>query len=69
MCLDALTRKESCGGHFREEHQTEDGEAERDDVNMAFVSAWEFTGDPGQANLHKEELIYENIKVVQRSYK
>jgi len=69
MCLDALTRKESCGGHFREEHQTPDGEAERDDVNMAFVSAWEFTGDPGQANLHKEELIYENIKVVQRSYK
>jgi succinate dehydrogenase / fumarate reductase flavoprotein subunit len=69
MCLDALTREESCGGHFREEHQTEDGEAERDDVNMAFVSAWEFTGDPGNANLHKEELIYENIKVVQRSYK
>ena len=69
MCLDALTREESCGGHFREEHQTEDGEAERDDVNMAFVSAWEFTGDPGKANLHKEELIYENIKVVQRSYK
>jgi len=69
MCLDALTRKESCGGHFREEHQTPDGEAERDDVNMAFVSAWEYTGDPGQANLHKEELIYENIKVVQRSYK
>ncbi len=69
MCLDALTREESCGGHFREEHQTEDGEAERDDVNMAFVSAWEFTGNPGKANLHKEELIYENIKVVQRSYK
>ena len=69
MCLDALTREESCGGHFREEHQTPDGEAERDDVNMAFVSAWEFTGDPGKANLHKEELIYENIKVVQRSYK
>ena len=69
MCLDALTREESCGGHFREEHQTEDGEAERDDVNMAFVSAWEFTGDPGKSVLHKEELIYENIKVVQRSYK
>jgi len=69
MCLDALTREESCGGHFREEHQTPDGEAERDDVNMAFVSAWENTGDPGKATLHKEELIYENIKVVQRSYK
>jgi len=69
MCLDALTREESCGGHFREEHQTEDGEAKRDDEGMAFVSAWENTGDPSKAVLHKEELIYENIKVVQRSYK
>jgi len=69
MCLDALTREESCGGHFREEHQTEEGEAKRDDVGMAFVSAWENTGDPGKAVLHKEELVYENIKVVQRSYK
>jgi succinate dehydrogenase / fumarate reductase, flavoprotein subunit len=69
MCLDALTREESCGGHFREEHQTEEGEAKRDDEGMAFVSAWENTGDPGKAVLHKEELIYENIKVVQRSYK
>lgn len=69
MCLDALTREESCGGHFREEHQTEEGEAKRDDENFSFVSAWEFTGDPSQSTLHKEELIYENIKVVQRSYK
>jgi succinate dehydrogenase / fumarate reductase flavoprotein subunit len=69
MCLDALTREESCGGHFREEHQTEDGEAKRDDVNMAFVSAWECKGEPEKALLHKEELVYENIKVVQRSYK
>ncbi|MFM1875565.1 MAG: hypothetical protein RL266_1302 [Bacteroidota bacterium] len=69
MCLDALTREESCGGHFREEHQTEEGEAKRDDENFSFVSAWEFTGDPSASTLHKEELIYENIKVVQRSYK
>jgi succinate dehydrogenase / fumarate reductase, flavoprotein subunit len=69
MCLDALTREESCGGHFREEHQTEDGEALRHDETFTFVSAWEYTGDPGKANLHKEELKYENIKLVQRSYK
>jgi succinate dehydrogenase / fumarate reductase flavoprotein subunit len=69
MCVDALTRNESCGGHFREEYQTPEGEALRDDDNFAFVSAWEFTGDPGKAQLHKEELKYENIKLVQRSYK
>lgn len=69
MCLDALTRNESCGGHFREEYQTPDGEALRDDDNFAFVSAWEYTGDPSKAILHKEELVYENIKLVQRSYK
>jgi succinate dehydrogenase / fumarate reductase flavoprotein subunit len=69
MCLDALTREESCGGHFREEHQTEDGEALRHDDKFTFVSAWEYTGDPGKASLHKEELKYENIKLVQRSYK
>jgi succinate dehydrogenase / fumarate reductase flavoprotein subunit len=46
MCLDALTREESCGGHFREEHQTDEGEAERDDENFAHVAAWEWTGDP-----------------------
>jgi succinate dehydrogenase / fumarate reductase flavoprotein subunit len=68
MCLDALTRNESCGGHFREEYQTEDGEALRDDENFSFVSAWEFK-ELGNWELHKEELKYENIKIAQRSYK
>lgn len=68
MCLDALTREESCGGHFREEHQTEEGEAERDDANFSFVSAWEMK-EVGTWELHKEELIYENIKIAARSYK
>jgi succinate dehydrogenase / fumarate reductase flavoprotein subunit len=69
MCLDALTRSESCGGHFREESQTEEGEALRDDLNFTFVSAWEFTGTPAEAKLHKEELEYKNIELKQRSYK
>jgi succinate dehydrogenase / fumarate reductase flavoprotein subunit len=69
MCLDALTRNESCGGHFREEYQSEDGEALRDDENFAFVSAWEFTGDPGNSILHKEELVFENVELKTRSYK
>ena len=68
MCIDALDRNESCGGHFREEYQTEDGEAKRDDENYAYVAAWEFKG-LGQFELHKEELRYENIKIAQRSYK
>jgi len=68
MCLDALTRKESCGGHFREEYQTEEGEALRDDENFAFVSCWEMK-NVGEWTLHKEELKYENIKIAQRSYK
>jgi succinate dehydrogenase / fumarate reductase, flavoprotein subunit len=68
MCLDALTREESCGGHFREEHQTEEGEALRDDENFSFVSAWEMQS-VGNWELHKEELKYENIKIAQRSYK
>jgi succinate dehydrogenase / fumarate reductase, flavoprotein subunit len=68
MCLDALTRNESCGGHFREESQTDDGEAKRDDVNFAFVSAWENKGDAGW-ELHKEELSFEIVKPTQRSYK
>ncbi len=68
MCIDALNREESCGGHFREEHQTEEGEAMRDDENFAYVAAWENNGD-GQFTLHKEELNFENIKVAQRSYK
>jgi len=68
MCKDALNREESCGGHFREEHQTEEGEAKRDDENYAYVAAWEYKG-VSEFELHKEELIYENIKVAQRNYK
>jgi len=66
---DALERTESCGGHFREESQTEEGEALRDDTNFAFVSAWEWTGDPKDAQLHKEELTFNDIELKQRSYK
>jgi succinate dehydrogenase / fumarate reductase flavoprotein subunit len=70
MCIDALTRNESCGGHFREEYQTEDGEALRDDENFTFVSAWEMVeGDPGKSVLHKEELVFENVELKTRSYK
>jgi succinate dehydrogenase / fumarate reductase flavoprotein subunit len=70
MALDALTRNESCGGHFREEYQSEDGEALRQDEEFAFVSAWEFTdNDPGKATLHKEDLVFDNVKLVTRSYK
>ncbi len=68
MCKDALNRNESCGGHFREESQTEEGEALRDDENFKYVAAWEFAGDSNW-NLHKEELVYENIKIAARSYK
>ena len=69
MCKDALYRNESCGGHFREEFQTEEGEALRVDDKYSYVAAWEFTGDPSAPKLNKEDLIYENIKVQQRSYK
>jgi len=69
MCIDALNRKESCGGHFREESQTDEGEALRDDDNYTYVSAWEYRGDPSDAKLHKEFLKYDNIEVKQRSYK
>lgn len=68
MCIDALNRNESCGGHFREEYQTEEGEAKRDDENFAYVAAWEYKGD-SQFELNKEELKFENIKIAQRSYK
>ncbi len=68
MCIDALNRNESCGGHFREEYQTEEGEAMRDDENYMYVAAWEYEGD-SQWNLNKEPLVYENIKIAQRSYK
>jgi succinate dehydrogenase / fumarate reductase, flavoprotein subunit len=66
---DALHRNESCGGHFREEYQTEEGEALRDDENFMYVAAWEYTGNPSEAVLHKEDLDYENIQVKTRSYK
>jgi succinate dehydrogenase / fumarate reductase, flavoprotein subunit len=69
MCLDALHRKESCGGHFREEYQTPDGEALRDDENFAYVGAWEFTGVGNEPVLHKEPLEFENVHLATRSYK
>jgi succinate dehydrogenase / fumarate reductase flavoprotein subunit len=69
MCLDALHRKESCGGHFREEYQTPDGEALRDDENFAYVGAWEFTGVGTEPVLHKEPLEFENVHLATRSYK
>lgn len=68
MCMDALERQESCGGHFREEHQTDKGEAARDDINFMHVAAWEWKGEDKKAVLHKEPLEYEEIKVAQRSY-
>jgi succinate dehydrogenase / fumarate reductase flavoprotein subunit len=69
MIDDALNRDESCGGHFREEFQTEEGEARRDDENFSYVAAWEYTGYNQQPVLHKEELVFENVKLTQRSYK
>ena len=66
---DALERTESCGGHFREESQTPEGEALRDDKNFTFVSAWEYNEEPSKAKLHKEDLAYENIELKTRSYK
>ena len=68
MCKDALQREESCGGHFREEHQTEDGEALRHDDQYMYVSAWELKGE-SDWELHKEELLYDVVKPSQRSYK
>ncbi|MBT3343257.1 MAG: fumarate reductase/succinate dehydrogenase flavoprotein subunit [Gemmatimonadetes bacterium] len=69
LMQDALTRDESCGGHFREEHQTEEGEARRNDEEFAHVSAWEFAGVGQDAILHKEQLEFENVQLTQRSYK
>ncbi len=69
MCRDALQRTESCGGHFREESQTEDGEALRDDANFAYVSAWEHKGVGTDPELHKEPLTFEKVHLAQRSYK
>jgi succinate dehydrogenase / fumarate reductase flavoprotein subunit len=68
MCKDALHRNESCGGHFREEYQTEEGEAERDDANFSYVAAWEYLSESNW-ELNKEDLVYENIKIAARSYK
>ncbi|WP_262283683.1 fumarate reductase/succinate dehydrogenase flavoprotein subunit [Micromonospora sp. MA102] len=68
MCIDALHREESCGGHFRAEHQTPDGEAQRDDDRFSYVAAWEYTGT-GQPVLHKEDLTFEYVHPTQRSYK
>jgi succinate dehydrogenase / fumarate reductase flavoprotein subunit len=69
MCLDALHREESCGGHFRVEHQTEEGEALRNDDNFSYVAAWEFTGVDEKPVLHKETLGFEAVELAQRSYK
>lgn len=69
LCRDALMRNESCGGHFREEHQTEDGEAVRDDENFAHAAVWEFDGDGKTPNRHQEKLTYDNVKLAVRSYK
>jgi succinate dehydrogenase / fumarate reductase flavoprotein subunit len=69
LCADALHRNESCGGHFREEYQTEDGEAKRDDANFAYVAAWEYAGEGKAPILNKEPLVYEELKMMQRSYK
>lgn len=69
MCRDALHREESCGGHFRTEHQTPDGEARRDDDRFAYVAAWEYTGSHSEPILHREPLAFENVQLATRSYK
>ncbi|HPX06642.1 MAG TPA: fumarate reductase/succinate dehydrogenase flavoprotein subunit, partial [Tenuifilaceae bacterium] len=69
LVTDALNRKESCGAHFREESQTETGEAKRDDANYAYVAAWEYKGEGQAPELHKEELSYEFVKMQERNYK
>jgi succinate dehydrogenase / fumarate reductase flavoprotein subunit len=69
ICVDALHRRESCGGHFREESQTEDHEAKRDDQDFCYVAAWEHTGDLGKPALHREPLVFENLMLSERSYK
>ena len=69
LARDALNRNESCGGHFREDHQTEEGEARRDDENYKYVAAWEYNGDDREHTLHKEPLTFENVELTTRSYK
>ncbi len=69
MIYDALNRTESCGGHFREESQTEEGEAKRDDENFSHVSLWEYADRDQKPKLHNEPLVFENVELSQRSYK
>jgi succinate dehydrogenase / fumarate reductase flavoprotein subunit len=69
MCFDALQRNESCGGHFREEYQTEDGEAKRNDDEYCYAAAWEYNGVGATPTLHKEDLSFDNVKLATRSYK
>ena len=69
MCIDALNREESCGGHFREEHQTEEGEAKRNDEELSYVAAWEFHDVGDEPTLHKEPLSFPNVPPTTRSYK
>jgi succinate dehydrogenase / fumarate reductase flavoprotein subunit len=69
MCVDALHREESCGGHFREEYQTEDGEALRNDDDFAYAAAWEYCGADQPERLHQEPLAFEYVPLAQRSYK
>ncbi len=69
MVTDAIERKESCGGHFNEAHQTDENEAMRDDENFCHVSAWEYTGENKEPGFHKEPLVFENVELTQRSYK
>jgi len=69
MCMDARLRNESCGGHFREEYKTEEGEARRDDENFTNVTVWEYKGEDAEPVAHTEELEFENVELTQRSYK
>jgi succinate dehydrogenase / fumarate reductase flavoprotein subunit len=69
VCQDALHREESCGGHFRVEHQTPEGEAKRNDAQFAYVAAWQFAGDGQPPALHKEPLVFEAVPLTERSYK
>lgn len=69
MCRDAVHRKESCGGHFREEYQTAEGEAKRDDANFSYVACWQYAGAGKEPQLYKEPLVFENVKMAERSYK
>ena len=69
LCIDALERNESCGAHFREEHQTPEGEPLRDDLNYCYAAAWEFAGVGKAPILHKEPLAFDSVHLTQRSYK